>query len=100
MLNIFEQLKFLWNHQFITILFDSTSPHVENVTKANFKGFVKGMFDKALKKEVNQLNSQESSSIFKICTFYRKLLFLFSEPRIEILSGNSRAFNSCNLIIN
>ena len=46
------------------------------------------MFDKALKKEANHLNSAESSTIFKICTFYRKLLFLFSEPRIEILSGN------------
>ena len=98
-MSVMDQLRFLWSHQFISILFDSKNVIFQNNINyttsnssgnVNFKEFVKGFFDKTLNTRQNNLiDSSESSSIFRICSFYRQLLLFFSEPRIEILSALS-----------
>ena len=84
---VLDQLRFLWSHQFITILFDTKNTIFENINKTNFKDFVKGFFDKTINKKLNLLDAPEAASIYKICSFYRELLLFLNEPRIEILSG-------------
>lgn len=92
MTHVLEQLKFLWSHKLISILFDvKYQINEENVAnKNNFKLFIKGFFDKIVNKQSNLLNSPESMSVYRICSFYRQFLFLINEPRIEILSGKSK----------
>ena len=57
------------------------------------------MFDKTILMNMNSnrntndllalLNHQSNSTVYRICSFYRKILSLISEPRIEILSALS-----------
>ncbi len=84
-----DQLRFLWSHQFISILFDTKSTVFESVDKTDFKNFIKNFFDKTLNKKINNFDSNESASIYRICSFYRQLLLFLNEPRIEILSALS-----------
>ena len=91
-MTVYEQLKFLWSHRFISLLFDSKNLIVDNVTPANFKDLVKNKFERLIKnhskQSINQLlNQPEAQSIYRVCTFYRRLLQILSEPRMEILSG-------------
>ncbi len=56
------------------------------------------MFDKAILMNSNSkhsndllilLNSDSNTAVYRICSFYRKILTLITEPRIEILSALS-----------
>jgi hypothetical protein len=71
LMNILQQLKFLWSHQFITLLFDSTNVIAENVTKANFKHFIINIFDVSVKKSKDIINDKGSKPVFRISSFYR-----------------------------
>ena len=84
-----DQLKLLWSHKFISILFDAKAPVPDiAANKTNFKLAIKGVFDKLVNnKQLNLLNSPEAQSVYRICSFYRQLLLILNEPRIEILSG-------------
>lgn len=84
-----DQLRLLWSHQLISVLFDlKYCVNEENlVNENNFKFFVKNFFDKAIKKKSNFLNTPEAVSVYRVCSFYRQFLFLINEPKIEILSG-------------
>lgn len=83
-----DQLKLLWSHKFISILFDAKAPVPEVTNKTNFKLAIRGVFDKLVNnKQLNWLNSTEAQSIYRVCSFYRQLLLVLNEPRIEILSG-------------
>lgn len=85
--HVLDQLKFLWSHKFISILFDVKYQVEESPNKTNFKVFIREFFDKIVNKQSNLLNSPESMSVYRICSFYRQFLLLIHEPRIEILSG-------------
>lgn len=97
-----DQLKLLWSHKFISILFDVKAPisgadivssmaAVGVTNKTNFKMTIKGVFDKLVNsKQPNLLNSTEAQSVYRICSFYRQLLLILNEPRIEILSGKPK----------
>lgn len=86
-----DQLKLLWSHGFISILFDVKSAISEATptNKNNFKLVIRGVFDKIIanNKQHSLLNSPEAQSVYRICSFYRQLLLVLNEPRIEILSG-------------
>ena len=88
---VLDQLRFLWSHQFISILFDTKSTHTfDAIDKTDFKNFIKSFFDKTLlNKKINNFDAPESASIYRICSFYRQLLLFLNEPRIEILSALS-----------
>ncbi|CAF0883062.1 unnamed protein product [Brachionus calyciflorus] len=88
---VLDQLKFLWSHRLITILFDfKYTINEENLNnKNNFKIYLKNFFDKVIDKQSNLINSSQSVSVYRICSFYRQFLFLINEPRIEILSALS-----------
>jgi ubiquitin-protein ligase E3 B len=90
MIDVLNQLRFLWSHQFISILFDNKNQICEAITKSNFKDFMKQFFEQtlSLNRQVNAILN-EKHSIYGICSFYRQLLMFFSEPRIEILSALS-----------
>lgn len=89
MIIVLDQLRFLWSHQFISILFDTKNVISENADKTDFKNFIKNFFDKTLNKKINNFDSIESGSIYRICSFYRQILLFLNEPRIEILSALS-----------
>ena len=73
LLELLEQLRFLWSHEFILLFFDSkTKP--ENVSKTNVKGYISNKFDKTMKKKSILFNKNES--VYRICSFYRKILIL------------------------
>lgn len=58
--------------------------------KTNFKLAIRAVFDKiTVNKQQNLLNSPEAQSVYRVCSFYRQLLLILNEPRIEILSGIS-----------
>jgi hypothetical protein len=95
------QLRFLWSHRFILLLFfDSASerqtastgdkPHQQ---AGNLKAYLQAFFARSTgqqKAGVSQvLASRGSMSVYRICSFYRKVLVVFTEPRIEILSALS-----------
>ena len=86
LLELLEQLRFLWSHEFILLLFDSKTK-TENVSKTNVKDYIRNIFDKTMKKPSILLNTNES--VYRICSFYRKILILITEPKIEILSALS-----------
>jgi len=90
LIDVLNQLRFLWSHQFISILFDNKNQICEAITKSNFKDFMKQFFEQtlSLNRQVNSILN-ENHSIYGICSFYRQLLMFFSEPRIEILSALS-----------
>ena len=91
------QLRFLWSHKFIMLLFlDSKAvtgvDTAAVLTKANFKSYLRGIFDKTTFSSQPQkqlLSCRESVTVYRICTFYKKILVLISEPKIEILSALS-----------
>jgi hypothetical protein len=89
-ISVLEQLRFLWSHQFISVLCSFNLPVTEQVTSYNkdsLKSTVKFFFEKITSKQENLLNQQEAVIIYKISSFYRQILMLMNEPKIDILSG-------------
>ncbi len=98
-----SQLRFLWSHRLILLLFldsaidndDDTTLPSNNDKKhtANLKAYLQAFFARSTglnKASLNQvLVSRSSMDVYRICSFYRKILLLFTEPRIEILSALS-----------
>jgi ubiquitin-protein ligase E3 B len=110
LIELLDQLRFLWSHKFIHLLFNDsikmngpsstlTPVQQSNSSSSNFKTIIKNMFDKTILMNMNSnrntndllalLNHQSNSTVYRICSFYRKILSLISEPRIEILSALS-----------
>jgi len=107
LVELLDQLRFLWSHKFIHLLFNdysikmnspSSSAPVHHQPTTNFKTIIKNMFDKTIlnmnsNRNTNDLlallNHQSNSTVYRICSFYRKILSLITEPRIEILSALS-----------
>jgi ubiquitin-protein ligase E3 B len=96
--DLLGQLRFLWSHKFIMLLFfdskiTSTADVHITLTKANFKDYLKNIFEKTTfsssQNQKHLLNGKESLTVYRICSFYKKILVLFSEPKIEILSALS-----------
>lgn len=105
--DLLTQLRFLWSHKFIILLFndsitksqlDSSVSSQLNQQSNNFKSIIKNMFDKTISlnssnKNTNDLlqllNHQSNAAVYRICSFYKKILTLLTEPRIEILSSLS-----------
>lgn len=87
LIKVLDQLKLLWSHRFISMLFDSKCTVAETTNKTNIKLVIRGFFDKLANKQSNLINSPEAQSVYRICSFYRQLLLILNEPRIEILSG-------------
>ena len=59
------------------------------MTKANLKSYLKTFFDKSFNQPKQFLGSQVSIGVYRVCSFYKKILVLFTEPKIEILAALS-----------
>lgn len=104
LINVLQQLRFIWSHQLIHSLCSqsltshtSTSPPSSSATTAISaiqssslvakSSTVKALFERILTKPGSLLNQTENGVVYKICSFYKQVLILMNEPRIEILSG-------------
>lgn len=58
------------------------------MSKANLKSYLKSFFDKS-NQQRQFLGSRVSIGVYRVCSFYKKILVLFTEPKIEILSALS-----------
>lgn len=95
--DLLEQLRFLWSHKFILLLFFESPDTLLQISAANeqqakkelnLKSLMRSLFDKSSSlQQKQQLNT--SHIVFRICSFYKKILVLMSEPKIEILCSLS-----------
>ena len=94
--DLLEQLRFLWSQKFILLLFfenpinDITNEETTTTIKKeiNLKNLMNALFDKSSSLQQKQQLSV-SQTVFRICSFYKKILVLMSEPKIEILCSLS-----------